>query len=381
MKVLIISTDGKILEEGSAVRSRMLDYGTICEELHVIITKLESRNIKHEAKIQIAKNVFIYPSIASNKIISLLKAYRIGLRILTENLKLKAKNWLVTAQDPFETGFLAWRIARKIRAKLELQVHTDFLSPYFVKSNFLNRIRLLMARFLLPKADGIRVVSTRILDSLQTTNYKLQTTPIVLPIYVDAKKIMETPPSFDLHEKYPQFKFIIFTAARLEKEKNISFALKAMSNVVRQYPNVGFVISGAGSEEKDLKLQAKNLKLETNIVFEGEVKDVISRYKTADLYLSTSDYEGYGLSLVEAALSGCPIVTTDVGVVGEILKDGVSALVCSPGDVGCLGANIIRFVADSELKKQFKRIATAEIIKTLTTVDQHLDILRGLWSR
>ena len=367
MKILIISTDGKILEKGSAVRSRMLDYGTICEELSIVVASLDGSR----ERIKIGHNVFVYPTASSNKFFSRLSMLSIGRKI---------KSDLVTVQDPFETGFLAWLISLKTGAKLELQVHTDFLNPFFTKQSFLNRFRVFLARFLLPRADGIRVVSERIKKSLGTWRLALGTTPAILPIYVDAKKIMETNPAFDLHEKYPQFKFIVFTAARLEKEKNISLALKAMSNVICRYSNVGFVISGAGREEKDLRLKTKNLKLETNVIFEGEVKDVISRYKTADLYLSTSDYEGYGLSLVEAALSGCPIVTTDVGIVGEILKDGISALVCPPGNADCLASNIARLITDPELRKKLKRAALAAILEAVEK-DEYSDKIRLSWER
>ena len=136
MKVLIISTDVKILEEGGVVRSRMLDYGTICDELNIIVASLGGS----KEKIKIGPNVFVYPTASINKFFSRLSLLSIGVRIKAD---------IVTAQDPFETGFLAWRVARRIGAKLELQIHTDFLNPYFVKGNFLNRMRVLLARFLL----------------------------------------------------------------------------------------------------------------------------------------------------------------------------------------------------------------------------------------
>ena len=192
--------------------------------------------------------------------------------------------------------------------------------------------------------------------------------------------MMETKPSINLHAKYPQFKFIVFAAARLEPEKNIALALDALKIVTNNYPNVGFVIAGSGSLESDLKLKTKNLKLENNVVFEGEVKDVISYCKTADLYLTTSDYEGYGLSLIEAALSGCPIVTTDAGIVGEILKDGENALVCEPGNKKCLAEKISRSITDPEFRKNIKRSAMADTLKTLTEdKDSYLELYKSMW--
>ena len=45
---------------------------------------------------------------------------------------------------------------------------------------------------------------------------------------------------------------------------------------------------------------------------------LISYYKTADLFLNTSLFEGYGMTLVEARAAGCKVVSTDVGVAREV---------------------------------------------------------------
>ena len=63
---------------------------------------------------------------------------------------------------------------------------------------------------------------------------------------------------------------------------------------------------------------------------EGWRSDVVSYYKTADVFFQTSLYEGYGLSAVEANVAGCPVVSTDVGVASEL------GAVCPVGDKECL---------------------------------------------
>ncbi|MDP3957997.1 MAG: glycosyltransferase [bacterium] len=352
VNVLMLSTDRNAFQEGSAVRARFRDFGTITDTLHIIV--LSKGNHRPEA---IAENVFLHPTNSRSKWCYLSDAWRIGKGLPRPDL--------VTAQDPFETGFVGWRLARYHRAKLELQVHTDFLSPYFARRSFPNRVRVFIARFLLPRAAGIRVVSERIASSLKTKNLKLKTAPVVLPVFIDAEKLMSAQPAFDLHARYPQFNFIALTVARLEPEKNVSLGLRAMVRVIKEYPKVGYVIVGEGSERRNLELLTKNLKLEQNVVFAGWQDDTASFYRGADLYLSTSDYEGYGLSLIEAAIHGVPIVATDAGIVGTVLRDGESALVCPPHDAECLAKKASSIILDKEFAKKVKRSATAEALSCL----------------
>lgn len=381
MRVLMISTDSKILEEGSAVRARMVEYGTICEELHIITVKHEARNTKYETKIKISENVFAYPAVASNKIFALWKAICIGISPFPISYNLKTKSLVVTAQDPFETGLAAWYISRRIGAKLELQIHTDFLSPYFGRESFINKIRVFIAKLILPRADGIRVVSRRISDSLKTENSKLKTVPVVLPIFVDIEKIKNSVVNSDLHKKYPQFDFIVLMASRLTKEKNIGLAIEAMKEVASKYPKTGLIIVGSGSEEKNLKLKTENLKLSDSIVFEPWSDNPISYMKTADCFLLTSNYEGFGLSLVEASASGCPIITTDVGIVGGVLRDKEEVLVCSVGDISSVSKNLLLFIINAELRKDLASRAQKAVECFNITKSEYLNRMREAWEK
>ena len=295
----MLSTDRKIFESGTTVKYRMLDYASQVDELFIVILGA-ARVLKVEGKL---------------RYVGMTRVRALFWRPVRPAGVPKEKFDLVTAQDPFETGFIAWRLARRIGAKLELQIHTDIGSPYFWRESFRNKIRVLLTRFSLPRADNVRVVSQRIADYLQATSYKLKAVPVIRPIAVDTEKIKTAPIKTDLHKKYPQFDKIILMASRLTREKNIGLAIEAMREIVKVRPKTGLVIVGRGPEEK--KLKAKSYKLQTNVIFEPWTDDLSSYYKTADLFLLTSLYEGYGMTLVEAEAAGCPIISTDVGVARE----------------------------------------------------------------
>jgi len=287
--------------------------------------------------------------------------------------------WLISSQDPFECGMAGWFLKKKFDIFLQLQIHTDFLSPYFWRDSLLNKIRVLLAKFLIPRANCFRVVSGRIKKSLLSTFHILPSKIFVLPIFVDIEKIKKTAIKTDLHKKYPQFDFIILMASRLTAEKNIGLAIEAMKRVAKIHPKTGLIIVGEGSKEKNLKSQISNLKINENIIIENWTDDPISYYKTANLFLLTSDYEGYGRTVVEAMASGCPIIMTDVGLAGEVLIDKKDGLVVSVGDKKKLAEVILKLIENLELRAELVR-NSQKTMNFWPTKEEYLEAYRTSWT-
>ena len=160
----------------------------------------------------------------------------------------------------------------------------------------------------------------------------------VLPIS-EYKEVENSVNKFDVHQKYPQFTFIACMISRLEGVKNIELAIEAFSNVVATYPKAGLLIVGDGSNRKGLEILVSKLNLSKNVIFLGWQSDVSAYIKSCDVFLNTSNHEGYCLTLIEAAQAKCPIITTDVGVVGEVLNQN-NALICPVGDVRCIESRL-----------------------------------------
>lgn len=405
MKVLNIGTDKNLFEENSEVRKRMIDYGDMVHELHIIVFS-KRKSLILNPKSQISNNIFVYPTNSKNKLFYIFDAYKIGKKIVRNCLsageagKLEIRNshdkFLITSQDPFETGLVGWLIKRKFRLPLQLQVHTDFLSLYFWNESLLNKIRVLLAKFLVPRADGIRAVSQRIKNSLlQVSSFNPersgQASKInVLPIYVDIEEIKKTPITESLRDKYSQFDFIILMASRLSKEKNIGLAIHAlydanlrmrannMNNANKK--NIGLIIVGDGPEREALKFRVSGFKLRENVVFEkwADFKTLISYYKTADLFLLTSNYEGYGMTILEAMAAGCPVLMTDVGIANEILINKKDGFVVPVGNKQELTKALLDLIADRELRKNFT-VNSDKIVNFRPSYEEYLRNYYNSW--
>lgn len=336
MNVLSISSDRKLFEPGSGVRSRTLEYGRLVDGLHIIVFAKRSLGFRTES---FPPNIFLYPTNAHTR-------WGYVPHAILEARKLKRRGVhidVVTTQDPFEAGLAGFFIARLFGAKLHVQIHTDFMSPYFAKESFINRLRFIVAKFLLPRVDAVRVVSERIKKSLVSIVKPI--TPVtVLPIFVNVDKPHDTSSETMLKKKYPQFEFHIVMASRLSLEKNIPLALEAMNEVIGKHSKVGLIIVGSGPEEESLKGLVQKLGLVKNVMFEGWQEDPSQYFHTADAFLLTSNYEGYGMVVVEALAAGCPVVMTDVGCAGEVVQNGENGLVVPVGDREALVRAITRVV-------------------------------------
>ncbi len=332
--LLMISIDRKIFEEGSNVRTRQIEYAKDWDEVHIIIAT--DRSFK---EVHIAPNIWVYPTRSRSKLLYPFDAARLG-RFIAKRKIIS----LITCQDPFLTAMAGVTLKKEMRVLLEIQVHTDIGSPNYAYT-LSNKYRKYLALSYLPKADFIRVASQRIKDYLVSVLHLEEKKITVRPIKVDVEWIRNAPITADLHQKYPQFEKVVLMASRLEKEKNIELALHSWKKVAEKIPKAGLIIVGSGSEESHLRGLTSRLNLGKAVVIEpwADKQMLASYYKTADVFLNTSLFEGYGMTLVEAKAADCPIISTDVGVAREI------------------GANIIKFEANDVAEKIIYKIMDSRL--------------------
>ncbi len=356
MHILSIGSDRKLFDSGSPVALRTISYGKKLGSLSVIVFSLKSHSLK---PLKLSPEVTVYPTASSSRLRYIFDAIRLGKEVVIKEKFVRGES-IVTCQDPFESGFVGWRIARNFRFPLHLQVHTDFLSPYF-KTGILQRIRVVLGKFLLPKADRVRVVSKRIASSFKNHGIVLTHEAQMLPIRITAP-IVNVPQVKST--QFPEFKFIILMLSRLEKEKRIKDALTAFKEIKDSHPHTGLLIAGEGKEMETLKKYAEDLGVSDSVRFLGWVADPSELFSSADVFLSTSEYEGYGMSVIEAGLRGVPVVTTNVGVAGEILVDGRNSYIVSVGDIMSITRRIIDLIVHNE-KRSALSMALREDVHAL----------------
>jgi len=324
IKVLSIGYDRKVFETGSVAEEKFVEYGKLFEELHLVVFSTKAHKLKSK---KISDNVWAYPTDSLSRWLYVRDAITIGKNIIPDRKFVRGLS-VIMVQGPFESGLVGLNIKKRWRLPLHVSLHTDPFSPYF--SGFVNALRKRCMPRILKNADGVRVVTEDLKDKL-VEKFDLSPTLIdVLPIYVDRKKVYDGKISFDSHARYG-FDPVILTVARLAAEKKLNKALDVMAKLRTYFPKAGLVIVGDGPERPKLESQARASGVGANVVFAGWQEDLASYYGTADMYLQTSAYEGYGLSLVEAGLSGLAAVSTPVGIADE-LENGKDIIICPQDD-------------------------------------------------
>jgi sugar transferase (PEP-CTERM/EpsH1 system associated) len=134
----------------------------------------------------------------------------------------------------------------------------------------------------------------------------------------------------------------IVTVARLSPEKDIATLLHAARQVINHLPRARFEIAGDGPCRNQLTQLAKDLQLEKNVIFHGEVRDIPALLGRGRLFVLPSQSEGISLTLLEAMARGLPIVATQVGGNPELVVSGHTGLLVSPRDPMALAQAILQ---------------------------------------
>lgn len=322
MNVLMLSTDTHALAPNSGVRNRFCEYAKEFNELHILVLSTTDGDPVE----QIADNAWIYNTGSWLKWFIPLDGVKLGNKIGAAH-----KIDVVTVQDPFEVGHIGLRIAKAIGARFHVQVHTDIGSQWFTKDSGKNKVRVSLAGKILKEAHAIRAVSQRVKRGLMHRWGGSIVEPTVLPIVgglTGKRGEVENSP----------FPFTMLVIGRLAKEKHLQTAVEVLRIVQKSYPRAGIAFIGEGPEKTVLEEYVRARGLMRSVHFAGQVKDVGSWFSRGHCLLHTAAYEGYGRVLIEAALHKVPIVTTDVGVVGEVFTMGADVFSCPVDDVKCLSA-------------------------------------------
>ena len=121
----------------------------------------------------------------------------------------------------------------------------------------------------------------------------------------------------------------LITVGRLAPWKNVDSIIEAMYLLKKEDLKINLIIVGSGPQELDLKKQVDNLNLSNEVIFTGQKKylELKEYYKSADIYIQASGYEGLPHVLLEAINFDLAIISTPIGGTNEILQDGKNGFI------------------------------------------------------
>jgi glycosyltransferase involved in cell wall biosynthesis len=138
----------------------------------------------------------------------------------------------------------------------------------------------------------------------------------------------------------PQDARVVLCICRLERQKGVDVAIRALSDV----DDAHLVVLGEGPERPELERLARELDIP--VYLPGRVPDVSAWLRRASLLVHPARWEGFGLALLEAMLAGLPVVATRVSSIPEIVADGETGLLVPPDDPEALARAINRMLTE-----------------------------------
>ncbi|MFI5179604.1 MAG: glycosyltransferase, partial [Vicinamibacterales bacterium] len=134
---------------------------------------------------------------------------------------------------------------------------------------------------------------------------------------------------------------VITIVGRLTAIKQHELFLRAAREVHEARPSATFLIVGDGERRVELESLASSLGLGDAVRFLGWRRDLTTMYGATDVCVLTSRNEGTPVALIEALAAGVPVVSTEVGGVGDVVNDAVLGLTAPDGDANALAAHVL----------------------------------------
>ena len=293
--------------------------------------------------------------------------------------------WKILRKDP-DTIFIAttWGMAKPFK----------FLKKYFPKSKMivvahgleitrLNSKRELRAiRSVVDSCDLILSVSRFTRDEIINRLSDINTTHVkFLPNGVDVERFYPCEVDSLFYKKYSlhQDSDLILTLARIIKRKAHDDVIKALPDIINDFPKAHYVIAGPHRKKdsylESLKILVKELSLENNVTFIDFIpdEDLKKIYSASKVYIMPSktlhnegDSEGFGITFLEANACGCPAIGSYDGGIPDAVENEVNGLLVQSGSSNEIAKAIKKMFSDEDYRLSLAKKGIARVEESFT---------------
>jgi glycosyltransferase involved in cell wall biosynthesis len=293
---------------------------------------------------------------------------------LAAHLRKTLPQVVLTAMWPLTSAVtLAWLLSG-LKGKLYLSEHEHLTSSYIgqgrVKSSYLKTI----VKLSYPLATGVITVSQGVkedlceLGNLPEHKVRVIYNPAAIGIPADREA-----PTVKSQLWGVGVGFHILTVGRLAKEKDHASLIKAFALLPKDI-NAKLVILGEGPLRAELEALVTQLKLDSRVLLPGFMVDPYPWFQSADLFVLSSLWEGFGNVIVEAFECGLPVVSTNCpSGPAEILDDGKFGKLVPVNDPAALAAAIAESLKISHDRAVLKRRAQDFSVRKIS--DEYLSYM------
>jgi glycosyltransferase involved in cell wall biosynthesis len=183
----------------------------------------------------------------------------------------------------------------------------------------------------------------------------------------------------DLKHEVPYNRLMIGNAGRMVDQKKQYFLLELAQRLKEASVDFEIKIAGDGPLLTNLKLKAKELKVENHIKFLGFVTNMADFYKSINLFVLTSEHEGTSNALIEAMAWSLPVIGFNISSIPEMIDDGKNGYLIPYGDITYLSEKV-RFLRQTPALISKMGIQSKRMVDERFNIDRNLKKLFGYLS-
>ncbi len=172
---------------------------------------------------------------------------------------------------------------------------------------------------------------------------------------------------------------IVGSAARFRREKGLEALFEAARRLAPRFPGLLCVMAGDGDDREGLLERAAAEGLEDRVLFPGFVEDIPRFMRALDLLVIPSLQEGLSYSAMEAMAASTPVVASRAGGLPELIEDGVTGALCTPGDPGALAEAIAGLLENRARRKELSGNASRAV--EVYGLDHYVERMSALYRK
>lgn len=180
--------------------------------------------------------------------------------------------------------------------------------------------------------------------------------------HLDKVMVMPNPLAYNPASEIPEKMNIILAVGQLHSwhSKGFDILIKAWGGIAKHYPDWRLEIAGGDRNDSKAYLQsiANEYGIGGQIVFLGFQNDMLPYYQRSSIFVLSSRYEGFGMSLIEAMSQGCACIACDYkGRQSEIITSKTMGMTCLPEDIEALSMALSQMIENSIYRESIRKNA------------------------
>lgn len=229
--------------------------------------------------------------------------------------------------------------------------YIDWLPRYYYYK-FVHQVE----KIAFPRLDAVIAISKFTSDAISTA-YSIKSDKLhVINFTIDINSF----PSNRISQKLDYFNNpkILFIGGNMQR-KGVPTIIQASQKIIQSFPSIEFWIVGQDKHEQRMKDLAKKLGVNKYFRFLGwqDRKGILSCLDQSSIFVLPSLTEAFGVVILEAMISGLPIVATEVGGIPEIITSGKDGLLIPPDSPNDFAEAIIKLLMDRNFYERIQQAA------------------------